>query len=905
MKKNVLTIILTLLSLGVFAQMQTVNGTVVDAFTSKAIPGVKLKLEGTAIEASTDQEGHFSISVSKAKEYLLHIETVGYRTMSIQVSVNEGITNLEPIALERSISKSPSIVTITESELDDDESTADAMAGLLYSSKDVFMRYSAYDFGQVFFKPRGYDSKDAEVLINGIPMNKIYNGRPQWSNWGGLNDVMRNQELNVGLQPSDYTFGSVFGSNYINVRPSANRPGLRLSASGSNRSYKGRLMATYNSGLRGNKFAYTLSASRRWAGHSGYFDGTTYNANSLFASAEYKINPHHSLSAVAMFTPNKRGKNAVLTGEVTDLAGHRYNPYWGWQAGKKRNSRMREIVEPIFIFSYNYNKNNTNIDANIGYQIGKVSNSRIQYGLGQNPEPTYYKNLPSYYINGRYGVEMGKADIQREYFRTHRQLDWTAIYRANMQGTADQQSLYVLSQDVNEDKTLTGNVLFSTKFNDHIKLNAGVTYRQFESENYAEIDDLLGGKYFLNKSYYTGTPYHSDGKLRVGVGDKHQYHYNLNSNLLDAFAQLQFQYGKVDFYLAGAYKYSDYQREGLFENKEYETSYGKSKKQEFSGVSAKAGLTYAISGRHLLQLNGGYFVLPQNTRNMFVNVRNSNKLIPELNNEIQYTADASYLVRLPFLKMRLTGYFTQVEDAVEMNFFYTESALTENVSRNFINLATKGIEKRHFGFEFGAEAKLSPSLTATGAVAMGQHTYNNNPSLYFSSDEIDVETIEKANLKNYKLASGPQNAYAIGLEYRSPKYWWVGLTGNLLTNNYISISHLYRTENFFKNPDTNTFFPNVDEGLARELLTQEKLDNLFLMNLTAGKSWRVKGKYISLFVSVNNLLNKKFNSGGFEQSRTANYEALKREYANGTPTFGTRYFRGYGRTLFINLAISL
>jgi hypothetical protein len=42
-------------------------------------------------------------------------------------------------------------------------------------------------------------------MINGVSMNKSYDGRPQWGNWGGLNDATRNQEFTIGTAPSDYT----------------------------------------------------------------------------------------------------------------------------------------------------------------------------------------------------------------------------------------------------------------------------------------------------------------------------------------------------------------------------------------------------------------------------------------------------------------------------------------------------------------------------------------------------------------------------------------------------------------------------------------------------------------------------------------------------------------------------
>jgi hypothetical protein len=39
------------------------------------------------------------------------------------------------------------------------------------------------------------------MMINGVVMNKIYDGRGEW---GGLNDALRNQEFTLGTAPSDW-----------------------------------------------------------------------------------------------------------------------------------------------------------------------------------------------------------------------------------------------------------------------------------------------------------------------------------------------------------------------------------------------------------------------------------------------------------------------------------------------------------------------------------------------------------------------------------------------------------------------------------------------------------------------------------------------------------------------------
>ena len=83
-------------------------------------------------------------------------------------------------------------------------------------------------------------------------------------------------------------------------------------------------------------------------------------------------------------------------------------------------------------------------------------------------------------------------------------------------------------------------------------------------------------------------------------------------------------------------------------------------------------------------------------------------MLPNLKNELAYTADASYIFRMPYLKGRLTGFFTEIENTAETNFFYTETALTDEIDKDFVAQTIDDIKKRHFGLEFGAEATIAP-----------------------------------------------------------------------------------------------------------------------------------------------------------------------------------------------------
>jgi hypothetical protein len=70
----------------------------------------------------------------------------------------------------------------------------------LQSSRDAFLQAAAFNWGQARFRVRGLDSEHATMMINGVVMNKIYDGRPQWGE-GGLNDALRNQEFTLGTAP--------------------------------------------------------------------------------------------------------------------------------------------------------------------------------------------------------------------------------------------------------------------------------------------------------------------------------------------------------------------------------------------------------------------------------------------------------------------------------------------------------------------------------------------------------------------------------------------------------------------------------------------------------------------------------------------------------------------------------
>lgn len=925
MKKTILTLVLTFVSvLYMHAQETAVKGQVIDADSTDPVAGVTVAIKGSELTQTTDELGSFNFTNNlPLGEQSLIISKEGYFTKVFTIIIEEAeVVDLSTIILKHDLGVTTDFtISLSEDELDEDESVASNTSGILQSSRDVFDRAAAFDFSGTFFRVRGLDSENGTMLLNGIRMNKMYNGRPQWSNWGGINDVMRNQDFVRGSKANEYAFGGVGGTTNINMRASQARKGTRISYASSNRSYNNRIMATHATGLMENGWALTITAGRRWA-EEAYQDGTVYDANSMFASVEKKINDKHSINFTSIYTPNRRGKAAAITEEVLNLKGRKYNPYWGYQDGEIRNSRIREIEEPILMLNHYWTiSDKTTLNTNVSYQFGHIGNSRIDFNAS-NPDPTYYKKLPSYYLSNPDFTDEAEAYRRLQEFLNDGQIDWNQLYQDNITAnqpnpnTPDYTDVYVLYEDRNDDKQWSFNSILNTELNDNISLNAAVNYSTLKSENYAKVLDLLGGNGYLDVDYFSLGNVSDDPNVPeinpnsnvltpdriVTKGDKFKYNYNLYAVTYDGFAQAQFRYNKVDFYLGGQYGKTTYQREGLYENGIFrgDASYGKGEKLEFDKFGAKAGLTYKISGKHLLDFNGAYIQDAPTMRNTFANSR-INHLISQGVTEQKTTAfDASYIFRSSILKTRLTGFYSTIEDTNEVGFYYIDGLSQGGETQDFVSEVVTGIDKRNLGVELGVEAQVTPTIKLKAAGSVAQAVYANNPQVYLNTDlgELDLGI---ASMKDYKVAGGPQTAYSVGFEYRDPKYWWVGASANFFANSYLDVAPVLRTSNFTLNTDTGVMVDDYDENIAKELLKQEEFDNYMLVNLVGGKSWKVGDKYIGFFASINNVFNELYKTGGYEQSRNGNYTNLLEDSQRENRLFGPKYWFGRGTTYYMNV----
>ena len=882
---------------------QEIKILVIDANTTDPIENVKIETN-TKEDFYTNDDGEVVIS-----DEVNEITAIKDGYVSVTKLLNDNSQII--IKLETEIFSSDvesSIISLSDFDLSDDSNTSDFASGLLSSYNDVFQSIAAYQFGPARFRQRGYDSRNNKVLMNGVEVNKIYDGRPQWSNWGGLNDVLRNREYSIGLEKSRSNFGGINGSTNFILRTSLYQKGLRVSYSSTNTSYTNRVLATYSTNY--NNWDFTFSVSRRWA-EQGHFEGTFYDANSFFVGIENKINDSHSINFTGIYASNRRGKSSPNTQEVYDLQSENYNSYWGWQNGSRRNSRVKKLDEPIFLLTHYWDISpKSNLETSLFYQVGSMGNSRLNYSNGPNPDPSYYRKLPSFYLRN-FGDRPELYSLSGENFKNNSdyyQVDWERMYEVNLNNSTNK-SIYMLYEDRVDDNLFQFNSVLNTNVSENLDIDLGINYKNLSSHNFANSIDLLGGSYYVDvDSYRRGDEAQNDLNQPdrvIGEDEAFKYNFEINSESINLFSNIEFNYKKLSLNITPKISYYTIQRDGKFRNGVYpENSYGKGEKKEFLNGSIKSNLEYKITGRHILRFSGAYISRPPTIRNSFSNSRENNNFVEGIGDENIYSSEATYFMNLEPIKLKLTGYYSRFQNMNEISFFFAQGLSGLEESSDFVSEIMTGSSRDHYGIEFGVESKISSTLKASAGVALGEYVYTNNPNLYLTSDDIrGTADYGTTYIENYKVPGTPQRGYSLGLEYRNPNYWFISANGNYLSNNYIDISPIIRTEKFYVNPDDPDGFPFADasENEARRLLRQEKFDDLFLLNFFSGKSWKIDNYYIGVILSVNNILDNRYKSGGYEQSRNANYNLLKQDVDSSSRIFGPRYWYGYGRTYYLNI----
>ncbi len=896
------------------AQTAAIVGKVVDSTSGSPVAGATVSLRDKGLSSQTNFNGDFRLEAPAGNNFITVVND-GFTSLGLDITVGSGKTDLgelriTPVNAEDDYFGESSDLIIDDATFEDEEGSSQSVAALNGANDDIYYSTASYNFSPMYFRYRGYDSQYQTVYINGMAFNDLIRGRFNFSTLMGMTSrAFRNKTTTVGMGASNYGFGSIGGSVNYNTVTDLYSPGFNGSLAYTNSSYMLRAMATYSTGVSSKGWAFTVSAIGRYA-DEGVMEGTFYNSGGLFLSLEKMLNPNHSLTFTAFGGPTQRATGLATYQEAYDLAGSNlYNPTWGWQDGKKRSSRITETFDPTMMLNWLYKKGNTTVNTTAAARWVNYNRTALQYYKANDPNPTYYRYLPSYYENDPEQFELytkGWLD------GSLRQIRWDDLYQVNYLNNIQNENLpdadkkgssYIMENRVSNQFNALFSSYVNTRLTDALTLQAGVSFNYTKGSNYKTIRDLMGGEFWLDVDPFSDrnisiAPEQLQNDLdnpnrRVGKGDKFGYNYDIYALQAEAWIQNVINLPHWDINYGLKMSYTQYQRDGHMRNgRAPGNSLGKSAMQRFDNAGVKVGATYKLDGRNYFTAHLDYGTRAPLFDNVYIAPRVKNTTVVNPANERDFSADLSYTWNYRRFRGSITGYYTEMDNAIERNGFYDESYQT------YANYVLTDVKRVYKGIELGMAYKITPSLTATFAGTVSRFQYKNNPLGTRSFENgMHPDTTQTVYLKNYYLGSVPQTQANLGLDWAAPGNWFFNVNGTFQGDAYVNLAPAYHEAL----PTLWEEFGNSDEELKakiEELSAQDKIKNAFTLNLSIGKLIYINRKVsLNINVNINNILNNRdVVTYAYQQGRLSTKNFDRSAYPN-------RLSYAQGVRAFVNIGV--
>lgn len=192
----------------VFAQNCAVTGTVEDGISGDPLIGAYVQ-SGAQITA-TDIDGRFQLTLPKG-EVKLTVSYIGYAAKEQTVQLNGDSyalrLKLESLVMEAAVvaadlaidRKTPVAFTNVLPAQIQEELAGRDLPLILNSTPGVYATQQGGGDGDARVTIRGFDQTNLAVMVDGVPMNDMENGWVYWSNWAGLDLVVRTTQVQRGI----------------------------------------------------------------------------------------------------------------------------------------------------------------------------------------------------------------------------------------------------------------------------------------------------------------------------------------------------------------------------------------------------------------------------------------------------------------------------------------------------------------------------------------------------------------------------------------------------------------------------------------------------------------------------------------------------------------------------------
>ena len=770
MKKMMRSILLMaavmMLSVAAIAQ-STVKGVVVDGGTGESLPGASIVVAGTTSGTVTGFDGSFVLELPQGASKLV-VSFVGF--LEKEVSIN-GAQDLGSIKLEsdavglKEVSVMASIVTDRQtpiavstisSDIIENKLGSQEFPEILKSTPSIYTSKEGGGFGDATVYVRGFDSNNVGVLINGIPVNDMENGKVYWSNWAGLSDVTRTMQIQRGLGASKLGLSSVGGTINVLTKSTDAKKGGSVKSSIANDGYKKQVFSL-STGLMDNGWAVSLLGSHTYG--NMWSKGSEFDAWNYYASVSKKINEKHTVSFMITGAPqwhNQRGNKHTIQQYRDNKDEFKYNSDYGIRDGKQYGGG----------YGYNYyHKPQAQLNHywNIDEETSLISSFYASIGSGGGRRVSG-EGSAWLSVNNKTGED--DAEIMRT---GDGLLDFDGVAARNATYTA-LGSQAIIGNSVNE-HVWTGLISTLTHNYKQFTFTAGLDARYYVGKHYREVDDLLGGAFFLDDSNDN-----RDADKWLKKGDKYSYHNDGKVLYTGLFGQAEYVTDDYSAFISAAASRKSYKRVDYFQ---YAPGSQETDWEHFLPWNVKGGFNYKINSIHNVFVNGGYVQRTPYFSNVFLNYGNT------VNEDVKYekiiTAELGYGYTASNFTGKVTLYRTNWKDR----------GLVKSIQGETVNIA--GLNQLHQGIEIEGEYKPSKKLTISGMISIGDWTYQNDVNAASFDEDQNLTGEFTAYLKDVHVGNSAQLTGSFAVDYEVLPKLTVALDYNYYGNHYADFDATKRT----------------------------------------------------------------------------------------------------------------
>ncbi len=810
---------LMLFSASVWAQ-STFKGKVVDAETGESVPGASVLQQGTTNGTATDIDGNFTLQLSGSGK--LVVSFIGYSDKVVAFDA-KGSHNLGTISLATDAQALDEVVVVGVADIAKDRQTPVAVSTIkveeiveklgtkefpeiLRSTPSVYATKQGGGFGDSRINLRGFDQRNTAVMINGMPVNDMENGKVYWSNWAGLSDVTSAMQVQRGLGSSKLAISSVGGTINVLTRSSNKKQGGSLSVRAGNDNYL-KMLASYNSGMMDNGFSVSTLFGRT-AG-DGYVEGTKFEGYNYYLAIGYRPNDNHDFQFTVTGAPqrhNKRGYAPKLSdyikyGDGTD-PNIKYNSDFGYRNGEEDTFGGNFYHKPIASLNWDWqlgekSKLSTVLYASLGRggsvgSIGRINGGK-SYAFKDDKGHVRFDDIIAWnkgmrvqdFGGGKYNNPYSRAKYDAAFMNTG---DNGFPKRLGGKGKYGSDNGISQRSSMNSHNWLGIISNFDTKLSETLTLDLGVDLRTYKGIHYRRLVDYMGADGYIdfdNKNFPNGRriteTYEPEIKniwnVFKNVDDEQKigYHNDGKVRWAGTFGQLEYNKDAISMFVQGAISHKAYKRIDYFNYLDSDPA-RESDWEAMLGGNIKGGLNWNINEKHNVFANAGYYLRQPDFGAVFPSYKD-NRVNENLTNEKVVGLELGYGFRSHNARFNVNLYRTSWADRYLRTSGTFDVNNTPNDSRDDVRGTAnlEGVEQIHMGIEFDGSVRLTDNFKVYGMFSYGNYEYGSNvAATYFdeSNNPIVVngqEQKETLYLDGVKVGDAAQVTGKIGFDWKFAK----------------------------------------------------------------------------------------------------------------------------------------